>query len=482
METTLIVFLVVVIQIIILFGFVVVERREPHATLAWIFGVVFFPLLGGLLYLLIGVRRRVVRSRKSERVAQRMRDVYHRWQVARKARGEGTARLPARTKSLVDLGVGATGSYACPGNAVGLLVNGAHTYAAMRAAIEDARDHVHIEFYIIQPDETGRALRDLLVAKARNGIEVRVLCDGLGSYRLPDDFWEPLTAAGGRAAVFSPVRIAPLFRRRDHVNFRNHRKIVVVDGKVGLTGGINIGREYLGLDPDVGEWRDSHVRIEGPAVLGMQQTFLEDWLHSTEELLDDERYFPDPGASPPGDATVQVIGSGPDRPWAIIHQLHFLAVTHATRHVWLTTPYFVPDRVLQTALVTAALRGVDVRLLLPKRSDSRLVDWASRYYYDELIEAGVRIYEYDAGFLHAKTMVVDDWLATVGSSNLDIRSFQLNYEINAFAYDGTAAKALQEQFAADLVHAAEVPQSWSQDLTYPRRVLYALSGLLSPLL
>jgi cardiolipin synthase len=179
---------------------------------------------------------------------------------------------------------------------------------------------------------------------------------------------------------------------------------------------------------------------------------------------------------------VQVIGSGPDRPWAVIHQLHFLAVVQAERRVWLTTPYFVPDRVLQTALVTAALRGVDVRLLVPLRSDSRLVDWASRFDYAELVEAGVKIFQYGAGFLHAKTMVVDDWLATIGSSNMDIRSFQLNYEINAFVYDRAAAHALTEQFTADLLLAEEVGSSWSRSLSYPRRVLYAFAGLLSPLL
>lgn len=479
---TIVLIVALLVQVIIIFRFVLLERRDPNATLAWILGVVLLPLLGGLLYIFLGLRRKVRRSRKAERVAQRLRGVYHRWQVARKTRGEGAERLPQRTRALVELGAASAGSYACPGNKVGLLINGAHTYAAIRAAIDAATHHVHVEFYIIQPDETGEALRRLLVEKAKAGIEVRVLCDGLGSYRLPDDFWAPLIAAGGKASVFAPVRFAPLMRRRDHVNFRNHRKIVVVDGRIGLTGGINIGREYLGLDPKIGDWRDSHVRIEGPAVLAMQQTFIEDWLHSTEELLDDGRYFPEPTAEAPGDATVQVIASGPDRPWAIIHQLHFLAVAHAHKRVWMTTPYFVPDRVLQTALVTAALRGVDVRLLVPKKSDSKLVDWASRFYYPELLEAGVRIYEYGAGFLHAKTMVVDSWLATIGSSNMDIRSFSLNYEMNAFAYDEQASIALTEQFQSDLLLAVEVDKNWAHKLSYSRRVLHSFAGLLSPLL
>jgi cardiolipin synthase len=481
-ESTLVIAAIIIVQLVIVFGFVMLERREPHATLAWILGVVMVPVIGVVVYLLFGLRRTVYRHKRAERVALRMRHVYHQWQVARKARGAGTARLPVRTRHLVELGVRTAGSYASPDNQVSVLINGGDTYRAIRDAIEAAVDHVHVQFYIIQPDESGEGLRAHLIAKARAGVTVRVLCDALGSMRLPKDFWDPLIAAGGRAAYYSPIRLAPMFRHRDHVNFRNHRKIVVVDGKVGLTGGINIGREYLGLDPTIGAWRDTHVRIEGAAVLTLQKTFVEDWLVSTEELLDNERYFPEPPATAPGTATVQALASGPDRPWAVIHHIHFLAVAQANHRVWLTTPYFVPDRVIQTALVTAALRGVDVRLLVPLRSDSRLVDWASRFYFPELLEAGVRIYQYDAGFLHAKTMVVDDWLAAIGSSNMDIRSFQLNYELTAFIYDEATTQSLADQYRTDLEQARELSPKWPRSLSYPRRVLYAFAGLLSPLL
>lgn len=470
------------IQLVTLFGFVLVERRDPNATLAWILGVVLVPVLGVLLYLVFGLQRTIKRHKQAENVARQLRAVYHRWRVAQKARGEGTARMPQRTRALVDLGLHASGADACPGNQVGLLIDGAQTYAAMRDAIERARDHVHIEFYIIQPDETGVGLRELLVERARAGVEVRVLCDALGSLRLPSDFWAPLIAVGGKAAFFSPLRLAPRLRRRDHVNFRNHRKIVVIDGRVGLTGGINIGREYLGLDRDIGAWRDTHLIIEGAAVLGLQQTFIEDWLQTTDELLDDERYFPAPADLAPGDAVVQVIASGPDRPWAVIHQIHFLAIAQSQQRVWLTTPYFVPDRVLTEALVTAALRGVDVRLLVPGKSDSRLVDWASRFYFPELLQAGVRIYEYDAGFLHAKTLVVDDWCAAVGSANMDVRSFKLNYELTAFVYGQNLAQALARQYHLDLLSAKPVPADFERRLSYFRKILYNFAGLLSPLL
>ncbi|MCC6623851.1 MAG: cardiolipin synthase [Deltaproteobacteria bacterium] len=476
------------LQLVVVFGFVLRERREPQATLAWILGVVLVPFVGVLTYFFFGIRRVAQRHRQAERVAARVRDVYSRYRVAQKTAGIGAAgtRAPAeppmKTRSLVQLASRVSEAYACAGNAVDMLVDGARTYDAIRAAISRARDHVHVEFYIIQPDESGRALRDHLVEIARAGVQVRVLCDALGSLKLPADFWEPLVAVGGQAAYFGPIRFGPFLRRRDHVNFRNHRKIVVVDGRVGLTGGINIGREYLGLDPRIGAWRDTHIRIEGPAVLGLQQTFIEDWLHATGELLDHARFFPEPPTPAPGEAMVQCVASGPDRPWAVIHQMHFLACAASEKRIWATSPYFVPDRVIQSALVTAALRGVDVRLLVPRRSDSRLVDWASRYYFGELLESGVRVFEYDRGFLHAKSLVVDDWVAAIGSSNMDIRSFQLNYELTAFVYDRDFAQSVARQYALDLANATELPRRWLETQSYGKRLLHAAAGLLSPLL
>jgi len=473
--------IVVALQLVVVFGFVVRERREPQATLAWILGVVLIPVIGAMFYFIFGLKRIELRNLRAERVAARVREVMSRHRVSQKARGREDV-LSMKTQQLVTLALRVAEAQASTENAVVMLVDGEATYQAMRAAISSARDHIHVEFYIIQPDDAGQQLLELLVEKQRAGVTVRVLCDALGSLRLPGDFWDPLIAVGGQAGFFGPIRLAPIVRRRDHVNFRNHRKIIVVDGRIGLTGGINIGREYLGLDPQIGAWRDTHVRLEGPVVLGLQQTFMEDWLHATGELLDDVRFFPDPPTPSVGQATAQVVASGPDRPWAVIHQLHFMACAAAEKRIWATSPYFVPDRVIQTALVTAALRGVDVRLLVPRRSDSRLVDWASRYYFGELLDAGVRIFEYDKGFLHAKSFVVDEWLAAIGSANMDIRSFQLNYELSAFVYDDDFARACAAQYAVDLTSATEVPRQWLATLPYGKRLLYAFAGLLSPLL
>jgi len=480
METPLIIIGLAVMQIVVVLGFVLMERREPQATLAWIMGVVFLPVVGALLYLVFGFSRTVRRVRVSRRVATRTRAVFARWQVGRKARGGEVLALDERTRVMVQLAERAARARACTGNDVQLLIDARETYLAMRQAVDAATHHVHVQFYIIQPDQTGVALRDHLASRARDGIEVRVLCDAIGSFSLPHNFWTSLVEAGGHVGYYGPIRIGPL-RRRDRVNFRNHRKNVVVDGRVGFTGGINIGREYLGLDPTVGAWRDTHVAIRGPAVIDLQKTFVEDWLATTTELLDDESYFPEFG-DPEGDAVVQVVASGPDRSWAVIHQLFVLATARANRRIWITSPYFVPDGIMKNALISASLSGQDVRVLVPRKGDSRLVDLASRHHFGELLDAGVRIYEYNAGFLHAKTILVDDWVAVIGSTNMDIRSFQLNYELTAFVYDSKTVKALETMYRGDLEGATQLPPTWARDLSYGRRLLYACAGLMSPLL
>ncbi len=478
------------LQLVIIFGFVLLERRDPAATLAWILSVMLLPVVGVLLYLFFGLRTKRRRTKTSERSAARVDE-------ALVAQGLTPAvfqpqPVAGRAKSLTKLAENASGIRASQNNRATILHNAANTYRALVDAIHAAKHHIHVEFYIIQPDETGQALRELLVARAAEGVEVRVLCDAVGSWSLPADFWAPLEAHGGEFAYFSPVRLLARFRRRDRINYRNHRKIVVVDGQVGFTGGINVGREYLGLDPDVGEWRDTHVRIDGPAVLALQEVFVEDWLVATDRLLDHSAYFPTGTLSPStaqaetpatdDDAIVQIVASGPDRPWSLIHRLYFQAITEARDRVWITSPYFIPDRIIQEALVTASLRGVDVRLLVPKRTDNWLVDLASRSYYAELLEAGVAVWEYDRGFVHAKTLVVDDWFGTIGSANMDNRSFHINYELNAFVYGAAFCAELAGQFEGDLDGASPVSADWELKQSYGRRILYSTAGLLSPLL
>ena len=454
------------------------ERRQPSATLAWLLVLIFLPVLGLFLYLLIGRTRSRRIARRVQTSVARVDSVLREHSVFEGFDENGPPGVEPRTVTMGLLGKELASTPALDGNRAALLIDAEHTYSEIVDAIEFARDHVHVEFYVIQPDETGVALRDLLTRRAEEGIRVRVLVDALGSAALPGDFWEPLVAAGGSAAIFRPIwRFLTRLHARDRIDYRNHRKIVVVDGRLGFTGGINVGREYLGLDPSIGRWRDTHVQLEGPAVLALQKVFAEDWLHATGELLQDPGYYPNFEPAP-GDCIVQVLDSGPDRRWSPIayYQNHMFAL--ARERLWITSPYFIPSPSLEEALVSAALRGVDVRLLVPAKSDHRLVTLASSSYYPNLIEAGIRIFEYERGFVHAKTTVVDDWVASVGSANMDLRSFHLNFELNAFVYGEAFVRDLAEQFERDLEHATELeraPRVW-------KVVLGNVARLFSPLL
>ena len=487
------------VQLTVVFGFLLLERRTPAATLAWILAVLLLPGVGVGLYAVFGRTRASRAGAESLRAAERVAAGIARLGIA--AAPERAEPRPGRTSALLALARAVATTPATRGNRCRVLVNGAATYRAMRAAIEHARHHVHVEFYIIQPDRTGRGLRNALIERARAGVEVRVLVDAVGSMALPGGFWAGLLEAGGEVGTFGPVGPWHRLRQRDRIDFRDHRKIVVVDGRVGLTGGINVGREYLGLSPDMGHWRDTHVQIQGPAVLGLQRAFAESWLLTTDRRLEDASYYPDPtatpdptappdltvvddasSAAPGGDELVQIIDSGPNRRWPPMHLVHIQAISAALDRIWITSPYFVPDEVTAHALIAAALRGVDVRLLLPKHSDHRLVGLASRATYPRLLDAGVRVFEYAKGFIHAKTLVIDDWVGTVGSANMDIRSFQLNYELNAFVFGAAFTHELASHFREDLRDADEVRAEDLRELSYGARVARNAARLLSPLL
>lgn len=474
---------IVVLHAGAIFSVLVRERRQPSATLAWLLTLIFLPAVGLVLYALFGTTNaKRVAARYREAVAH-VRRMLDRYGISGKLEAAGEGAHDERTRSLLALGSRLSSTPPSRGNRAQLLVDAGAAYPAMMRAIEEARHHVHLEFYIVQPDEIGRRLRDALERKAREGVEVRVVCDGLGSLHLPGDFWRPLVAAGGEAAVFRPVgRTLARLHHRDRADFRNHRKLLVVDGIAGFTGGINVGREYLGLDPTMGHWRDTHVGIHGPAVLSLQAAFAEDWVTATGRLLDDARYFPDPAGRDDGPYVIQVIDSGPDRSYSPIAHVFVHAYALARERIWVTSPYFVPTPAVEHALIGAALRGVDVRLLLPLRPDHPIAMAAASSYFPPLLEAGVRIFRYRRGFMHAKTLVVDDWVSAVGSANLDMRSFHLNFELNAFVFGSEFAGAMAAQFERDLGQAQETGLEHEQGLGVTARVLRAGARLLSPLL
>src|SRR5690606_6415338 len=362
---------------------------------------------------------------------------------------------------------------------VRLLVDGGATYDALLEAIASAREHVHLEYYIYAADRTGTALRDALAERARAGVAVRLLLDAVGSAGIPRDFFAPLADAGGEVAWFHPMQFGRIWQRT-WINLRSHRKIVVVDGRVGFTGGSNITDEQHER-PRADAYRDLHVRVEGDAVRGLQVLFVEDWAYATGQrnfIASVVRAMP---PRRPGPISAQVLGSGPDSPWEAIHRLHVGAIHAASRRVWLATPYFVPGEAAMMALTSAALGGLDVRVLVPRNSDSRLVTWAARSYFDELLAAGVRVYEYGPRMLHTKALLVDDDLAIVGSANFDSRSFSLNFEVSMVFRDAGVTADLERLFNGDFASAPRVRPDRPVPL-WSVRLPEALARLLSPVL
>lgn len=472
----------VVAQLGLIFGFVLLERRHPAATMAWILAIGLLPGLGVFLYLTVGRRHMTRQSKRTEIVASRVNAAFMALDPLDRLADDRPA-CSARTAQLITLGTHVGTLPALPNNRCTLLTNGPGAYRAIFQSIATATEHIHVLFYAIHDDSMGHSLRERLCERASEGIDVRVLTDGVGSFGLPGDFWQPLVDVGGACAQFSPVGLLTRFRRKARINFRNHRKIVVIDGGVGFLGGMNIGAEYLGRGANQVHWRDTHMRVEGPAVIALQRTFAEDWLWATGEVLDAQvfRFGNRKGEADAG-SLVQIVDSGPDRRWRRLERLYVQAIAEAKERVWITSPYFIPSIVMDEALTTAALRGVDVRLLLPHTSDHPIVALASRATFPNLLESGVRIFEYHPGFVHAKTMVVDDWVCAIGSANMDNRSFRLNFEVSAFIYDKGVTDALAQDFREDLDGSREVSLMEVNAVSYGRRIAQSLARLFSPLL
>ncbi|RYF34562.1 MAG: cardiolipin synthase [Comamonadaceae bacterium] len=460
--------------IAVLSVWIVMQKRAPVSTMSWILSLALLPFAGFVVYYFLGPQR--LKKQRLKRL--RSRALVHAQADLVRLR-DAAAHAPPPLRHLARLGTAACGLPVSSATSVTLLSGGARTFDAIFEAIGQARDHVHLEYYIFEPDAIGTALRDLLVKKAQEGVSVRLLLDALGSKRIGRTFMAPLHAAGVQVALFHDTRIGR--RLRPVTNYRTHRKIVVCDGHTGFTGGVNItDEEDKRTSPDA--YHDVHVRIEGTAVRWLQTTFLEDWAYATgEEPRSMDETLPHllPRVEA-GDVPVQIVTSGPDTPLEAIHRMHVSAIHSASERAWLTTPYFVPGEPAMMALTSAALRGVDVRLLVPKRSDSLIVSAAARSYFDELMAAGVKVWEYDARMLHSKTLVVDDHCAMIGTANFDNRSFRLNFEVMAVVYGPALAKPLAAQFETDLHSSTLVRVNRAQP--FWRRFVDATARLFSPLL
>jgi cardiolipin synthase A/B len=449
--------------LLVLAGWIVLQKREPIATLSWLLSLALLPVVGLLIYHFLGPQR--IRRNRVKRLRSRMRVIA----------GLPTAELDTTCSPLMRL-VQRTSGFPCSDCArVDLLVDGGATFDALLAAIAAATHHIHLEYYIFEPDRTGTLVRDALIERTRAGVQVRLLTDALGSSRLSAAFLAPLKDAGAEIVFFHRIRLRLRGLWRPKLNLRNHRKIAIIDGAIGFTGGINITDEENERFT-AGAYHDLHVRMEGAAVRWLQLAFLEDWTYACSRIPREDGLWPHLADGP---VRTQVLPAGPDSPWETIHRANIAAIATAQSRVWLATPYFVPGEAARIALTSAALRGLDVRVLVPVQSDSRLVSAAARSYFDELIAAGVRVFEYPR-MLHTKALLVDDAACLLGSSNFDNRSFRLNFELCVLFEDAGVARALDAQLRADLERAVEVPRERVPAL--PRRLAEAVARLLSPLL
>ncbi|MFW5434162.1 cardiolipin synthase [Paenibacillus apiarius] len=457
---------------------VLLEYKHPSKAVAWLLILFCFPLIGFVMYYFLAqeytARRRV---RKRELWAD---DMSKREQVRLKEIrnvSELNNREMQRQERLFSLISSLSASPITGCNRTKVLTNGHATFESMLEAIRAAERHIHMEFYILRDDGIGTMFQDALIAKAREGVKVRIIADGVGSIELRHKFLRKFREAGIEFHWFLPLTVS-FFRRR--LNYRNHRKILVVDGKTGFVGGINIGDDYLGLNRKLGFWRDTHLRVEGDGVFALQAVFLHDWSFVKEEILNRSDMFPDHQCT--GREQVKMISSGPDTNWDAIQELFFGALSMAKERVWIITPYFIPDSSIQLALKTAAVSGIDVRIIIPGKSDSKIVDWASLSYVEELMQAGVTFYQYQKGFAHAKTFIMDHTLASVGTANLDMRSFFSNFELNAVLFDEHAIARLEEDFHQDFADSVEIDYHAFARRSRWQRTAEAFARLLSPLL
>jgi len=441
--------LVEIVLVVSTLCWVLQTKRDPMSANAWSLTVLLIPFLGSFLFFVFGsqiitrpIRRRKLRKTAYKKLAGGVTGV----DGVSGPSGESAVAVPEGWENLAKLAAHGDGFPVTRGNAVAFYHDGNPAYEAMLSAIHRARHHVHIQFFIFRNDSSGRRFIDALCGCARRKVEVRFLYDSIGCYKLSSRLLRELTDAGGKVAAFLPL-FSPLYRLR--VNLRNHRKIVVVDGKVGFSGGLNIGDEYLGLHPKFGHWRDTHFRVEGPAVEGLQRLFLEDWFFATEEAVHGSRYTPKFGRLP-GKSLVQVVHSGPDSDYKAIRETYFAAILNARKRVWIASPYFVPDAGIKDAMILAARTGVDVRFLGLFRPDKWIPFLAGRFYWSDVLAAGVKVYQYTAGMMHAKYVLVDGEWASVGSANTDNRSLLLNFEANCQFYDEALVAELEREYLRDL--------------------------------
>ena len=468
-------FLLVVYLAITISGIVAVlmDNKQPEKAMAWILVLCFMPVVGIIFYLFFGKN-----TRKEKVISKRSMDLLTKRSMLEFAEQEDL-HIPRRNRPLMKLFTNQNWALPFKDNEVDILMDGYEFAFSLLNAIGQAKDHIHLDTYIIEDDALGNLVADALIDKVREGVEVRLIYDDVGCWKVKNRFFERMIKAGVRVQAFMPVRF-PAFTGK--VNYRNHRKLCVIDGKVGFIGGMNIALRYVKGDKKQA-WRDTHLRIEGGGVYAIQRAFLVDWYFVDRTLVTNRQYYPPVSAHIHNNCLVQIVTSSPISPWPDIMQGYVRILLQARKYVYMETPYFLPTEPVLFAMRTAALAGVDIRLMLPRHADAKLVEWASRSYVMEAIEAGVKVYLYTAGFNHSKLLVSDDNLCTIGSTNIDFRSFENNFEANAFFFDEGMAQRVKAVYLRDEAKSILVDDvSYFVKRPFLQRLFESTVRLLSPLL
>ena len=470
---------VVCINFLLMISMVFLEKRKPENIIAWLTALTFLPIIGFLFYIVFGsglsvrTRRMIKKKRISERdIIRNIKGI----QTLEEAKVDGILKDDQELVSLCY----SYGSYPLPGNDIKIYTNGSDKLADLKKDLLNAKKSINIEYYIFANDKTGNDIMKILCQKASEGVDVKLIYDSIGSRKAPRRFFKKLEDAGGQVGEFFPpfmhIRLINL-----KLNYRNHRKVVVVDGKIGYTGGINIRNDHLGLDKKLKPWRDTHIRVEGAGVYALQNIFLDDWRYCKNDntplrLYLENGYFPSPTIK--GNATTQLVTSGPDSAVPKILEAYVKMITNAKKRVYIQTPYFIPDDVFISALRIAVKSGIDVRIMVPKIPDKKTVYLATLSYLKEVAELGIKIYLYN-GFLHSKTLLVDDNKLSIGTCNTDNRSFRLNFENTVIIYSKELNKQHRDIFEDDIKHSQQVDLNYFKKKRWLTKILQAIMHLFS---
>ena len=465
----LVIYVVIVIMVMVR---VLMDNRQPAKTMAWMLVLTFIPMLGIILYFFFGQT-----TRKERKIWQYSMDQLTKHSMLEFVE-QKRLHLPHEYRELINLFMNQNWVLPFKNNETEIYISGYEFFPSLLMEIGKAEHHIHLDTFIISCDPLGQIVADALINKARQGVEVRIIYDDVGSWKTKNRFFDRMRAEGIEIYAFMPVHF-PIFTSK--VNYRNHRKICVIDGEVGFIGGMNIANRYVKGIKKLA-WRDTHVKITGAAVYGLQRAFLVDWFFVSRELITDHVYYPVSKVAE-NDSLIQIVTSSPTSLWPEIEQGYVRVLASAKRYVYMETPYFLPTDPILFAMRTAALSGVDVRLMVPYETDTKIVEWASRTYVLATVKAGVKVYLYKAGFNHSKLLVADDSMATIGSTNVDFRSFENDFEANAFFYDKEIALQVKAIFLRDQEESVALEDV--RNLTHRsflQRLWESIIRLLSPLL